>query len=367
VKTLYRYLLGQIVTTTLVAVMVLTSVFVLFNARKIFDLLVNHDVPVGDVLSMVLLLFPQALTFTIPWGFLIAILLVMGRFSQDLELQAVTASGIGLIPLIAPVVLFSIVVSFLCFYNNASLAPRSMTTFKYRVVDMGRNNPTAFLKAGEPITSFSGKRIYIGSKSGNRIEDVHVWELDKDNIPIRTIRAERGLISADLENLVLNVTLYEAALEERSEDGTRIDRIQAGLKAKQLPLTIPLGDALDTSRIQRNITIITVGQIGQRIFSQAGIDNLVPLLTELQKRLAFSFAPFTFCLIGIPLAIRVQRKETSIGVVLSLAVVISYYLLVFLAMTLQNKAEAWPDLIVWTPNFLFQGVGIALLYRANFR
>jgi lipopolysaccharide export system permease protein len=93
--------------------------------------------------------------------------------------------------------------------------------------------------------------------------------------------------------------------------------------------------------------------------------NAVPLLTEFQKRMAFSFAPFTFVLMGIPLAIRFHRKETSIGVLLSFGVVMAFYMMQILAMALKEKAVAYPELIVWLPNIIFQLVGFWLLWRAN--
>jgi len=63
---------------------------VLGNAfKQIFELLVNDEMPISLVFKMVGLLVPQALTFTMPWGILVAALIVFGRMSQDLELQAI--------------------------------------------------------------------------------------------------------------------------------------------------------------------------------------------------------------------------------------------------------------------------------------
>ena len=80
------------------AVAVLSLIIVLGNAfKQIFELLVNDELPISLIFKMVGLLIPQALTFTMPWGILVAALIVFGRMSQDLELQAIRAAGIGLV------------------------------------------------------------------------------------------------------------------------------------------------------------------------------------------------------------------------------------------------------------------------------
>lgn len=352
--------------TTFLAIGVMTFILVLGNAfQRVFDLLVNNDVPVNIIVEMILLLIPAALTFTVPWGFLIGILLVFGRMAHDHELTAIRAAGVGLAPFAAPIILLSLLLCGFSFYNNSFLAPEAMATFKKKLVDMGRENPTVFLRAEEPIDQFGKLRLYIDRKSGNRIEGVHIWELGEEGIPTRSIRADYGIIAANLPEKSLDITLYQARQEERGPDPTKITDIQTGLRASQLPLRVSLAHLLDTSRVEQNITVWTLDKIGTEIISPNGEFRLLPIITELQKRLAFSSACFTFCLVGIPIALMTQRRETSISFVVSLGIVVTYYLLVAFAKALEDDAAAYPELIIWVPNLIFQALGFWLLWKIN--
>jgi lipopolysaccharide export system permease protein len=86
---------------------------------------------------------------------------------------------------------------------------------------------------------------------------------------------------------------------------------------------------------------------------------------ELSKRFSFSLACLTFALVGIPLGITAQRKETSVGFVMSLVVSIAYFFFIVLADTLNNKPQMYPYLLMWLPNVIFIGYGWFLFKRLS--
>ena len=90
-----------------------------------------------------------------------------------------------------------------------------------------------------------------------------------------------------------------------------------------------------------------------------------PIRAKIHEQVAGSFACFGFALVGIPLAIRMHRRETNISFAIAILLVFIYYCFVLLGQGLSTRPEFAPHLIMWLPNFIFVAVGTVLLWRAN--
>ena len=94
----------------------------------------------------------------------------------------------------------------------------------------------------------------------------------------------------------------------------------------------------------------------------AGVDATA-INVEINQRIALALAPIAFMMLGMPLAIRTSRRETSIGLLLSVALGGLYYGGVLISDALRYNPQFYPQYVVWIPPLLFQLFGVVYLTK----
>ena len=89
------------------------------------------------------------------------------------------------------------------------------------------------------------------------------------------------------------------------------------------------------------------------------------LQVHIQKNFALAFSVFSLAVFGVPLAIQVGRKETYANLGIALVIAMTYYFLIIMVSWLEGVPSLRPDLLIWLPNLIFQGVGFWMIYRAS--
>ena len=78
-----------------------------------------------------------------------------------------------------------------------------------------------------------------------------------------------------------------------------------------------------------------------------------------------ALAVLSLALIGVPLGIRVSRRETSANFAVALLLTLGYYLLTVAVKSLDRHPEYRPDLLLWVPNLIALAIGAWLLRRVE--
>jgi len=344
---------------------VLTFLLVALNLFKVIEAILYTDVSMWITLKFVLLLIPFTLTLTIPTGLLAAVLIVFGRMSSDRELLALKASGVGLAPVVAPVIIISLFLSAFNFWLVASVTPECRKEQNEMLHEIVTDNPLSLFNPEVMLDKIPGWRIYFDKKSGSELSNPWLWRLDDQGHLTTSLRADRAVIQLDLEHQQLIMTLYHER-EEQYSSPTDVTKISPGASADQLEVGVSLNSFYE--RIQRRLSWMTLPEIKGVIDEMQNgptSELATPYLTEFQARFAFAMSSFTFVIVGIPLAIQTHRKETSVGVFLTILIGGVYMLLGVVGRALKAKAGLYPELIIWAPNYIFQGIGAWLFYRAN--
>ncbi len=85
--------------------------------------------------------------------------------------------------------------------------------------------------------------------------------------------------------------------------------------------------------------------------------------SELSRRFALGIAPVVFMLFGIPLGIHTSRRESNIGVAISLSVMILYYAFLIIAKSLSKRPEFYPHVIIWIPSLVCLAIAVGLIRK----
>ncbi len=370
-----RYVGRQVWSGTLMGVMVLSLVFVLGTVfKKLDQLLGDTSLPTDVVIQFIGLVVPFSLIFTIPWAFLTAILLSFGRMSADNELVSLRMTGMSMARICAPVFVIAAAMAGICFWVNLDLAPYAKNKTKRLFRDMALENPASLFQEGKVLDKFPGYRIYTGKRDGNKMQDLQIVELSSYKAG-RTIWARRaelritpGVLDFELEMrdaLIESVVMPPPGAGEPTMDH---------ISLKEFVLSFPLSRLKEkTDRV--NSDMKTTGALWDEVRTGVNSATNLPLdklgkadaLTELNKRFSLSLVCIAFVLVGIPLGITAQRRETAVGFLLSLGVAVGYYSFVIFADRMSEKPDAMPHLLMWLPNVIFIGLGLVLFWRLSRR
>ncbi|MEP6667947.1 MAG: LptF/LptG family permease [Chthoniobacter sp.] len=376
-KLIDRYVGGQLLLSSSLAVAVLSVVLVLGNIfKQLLELMVKNDTPIELILSFLAYILPFSLAFTIPWGFLTAVLLVFGKMSAENELIAFRANGVSIPRICYPVLFLSLICVGTCFWINIDVAPRAQAKMKEALYNIATSNPMAMFGADKVIDAFPSKKIYVESSKGPELSNLLVYEVSEDNQLIKVIFAHRGLLETDHEKKEILLHIFDARYEARDDDDVdNILKIKQGITMQESTLPISLEELHDKKR-GKGMGGMTTGELLERLNNEEKQAHMTEkerseeasaTRTEMSKRYSFSLASFAFALIGVPLAITAHRKETSIGFLLSLGVAVTYFFFIIIANSVRENASWHPEFLMWLPNILCIGGGGWLFFRMSRR
>ena len=359
-KTIERYVFGSFLSSFLLAFLVLSFVLTIALMVQIVGYIMD-GVPMSLVGEFCAVSLPETLQWSMPLALLVSSILVFSRMSADSEIAAMRACGVNILSVMKYPVLFAALCTLLGFWVNNEIVPRGhevRRTLKTRVsVETG----LSVLEPGRVIDDFPKVKIYFSRKEGNWLYDLVV--LDQSNAKVdRMITACKALVTqhgADVNLELYNMTVDPVDAEHRTM--ARANRFVYTLKDVIRKTTY-------FKRTKDYRTLELLGKIreceavaahppprkdedpraaeAKRAFV---LRELSGLKVEFSKRFVFAMASLCFVLVGIPLGIRSQRRESTVGMAISLAVSLGYYVVMILMLSCDEMYAARPWLFIWLP------------------
>lgn len=350
--------------TFLATLGILTFVMTIGVSFKVTELLAK-GVALGPLLTIFLAGIPSALMQAIPVSALVASLLVFGRLSADGEITGMRACGISLWEIIERPLSIATGLTVFCLINNYEFAPRGHYLQRSAMSMLARTDPVKLIEEGRFIDDFKDLSVYIGRKDGDKLHDIMIYDTTDKKID-REIRAKSGTIHQATNNLDLLVMLYDVRVDPF------FNQDKPGY-CSELPFVIKGSSGSDGyKRKQADFTFVELvkGTISPRALYPGLKGAAIPmqqsiLRVELNERFILALSCFTFVLLGVPLGIKAHRKESTIGIAISLGFLAAFFVFIILAESLAKHPAFFPELIIWVPIVVSLALGTVLIRRGN--
>jgi lipopolysaccharide export system permease protein len=364
-RILFRYLISEILPPFFIGLLAFTFILLIGRMLKLIELVVTRGVSPLQIGKLFSLILPTFLEMTVPMAFLLAILLGLGRMSQDQELLAMKASGVSPTQILWPTIFVALVIAAMTLALTMFVRPAANFALKKEIYNIAKSRIGTALKEKVFNDDFPKILIYVEEiiPPGNTAQGVLIVD-NRDNRREDIILGKVARISTDEETNSLGLRLFDGSIYER--DATRggfsqtrfnIYDFKVGLEElvgpvrqrESGPKEMPLADLLSSI------------QTKQSRGTQAIAERM-----ELHQRISFGFVPLIFCLLGVSLTLlpRTSRSNRSWGVMLCFFWLLAYYALLSFGKALGDKNVLHPIPAVWLPNLVVGGIAIHFFKQA---
>ena len=357
-----RYIIGATLPYVLLSLLMLTAVLFAQQAERLAEVILYVDLPFSLLAGIGAALLPGVLIFTIPMATLAGIVIGFSRMGTDSEIVAMRAAGIGTWTMLWPVLLMGLLLSGATTYTLWQEAPQAARDLE-RAALQG-----ALAKLDSPVeprTFSTLPRYVIYVRDGDKTQGV--WgrvfiftQLADNSTEIFTSRSGRIDSSGDKAELVLADVLAtkfpsSGAANQKSYVVERSDQLRVAINTGRADLIQRLNqrdsdaDSMDWNELRKQAA---TGSATERREAER----------TLYRRIALSISPLVFSLLAGALGLRVRRGGRSIGVLLSLIIVIVYYLISLLGESLARIGTVSAFSGAWVATaFMLMLSGIFLL------
>ena len=360
-RILDRYVFREVIPSFILGIFVFTFVILLNEILRFAQRLVTQSASLSDTLGILLNLLPSVLCLTIPMGFLLGVLVALGRLAADSEVIAMRASGVSLYRLLIPVLFAATLAWGATSYLIIDVLPDSnqrvrQLFFKVLTSHAGTEvRPRVFYDRLFPNLMFL---VLDTPTDTDYWENVILADLSDPQSP-RVTFADQGRLLIDPEERTVTFYLRDAELHQVSH--RRPAEYQRQL-SKEIFLPLPAETFFppEDINVPRGARELSLAQL-RTSYRET---ELPVYSTEIHKKFSIPFACFVFGVLGLALGIRNRRDGRSWGFIMSLTVIFIYYVLIDIGENMAIAARLSPFWGMWTPNIVIGAGAVALLVRA---
>ncbi|WP_082813171.1 LPS export ABC transporter permease LptF [Sphingopyxis terrae] len=355
-----RYIARLIFFPMLGTLVLSAMLLVLEKMLRLFDFVATEGGPVSVVWRMLANLIPEYLSLGIPIGLMLGILLAFRRLATSSELDVLRGVGMSFGRLMRVPYAFAFALALLNLAIVGFIQPYARYAYEGLRFELRSGALGASIKVGEftKLGSRMTLRIEQSYNEGRNLRGIFVRGENKDGQSVSATAAEgQFLATDDPDTIILRLTRGVLIHESPKFAVPRV----LTFDSHDLPIPLPKIEAFRTrGGADRELTIPELLVVGH--------DQAEPLATRLESRANFHFrivevvSMFFIPLMAIALAIPPKRSTSSLGVFLSIVLLVTQHKINEYAEALGARGAVDPLLALWIPLLLFGALAVWMYY-----
>jgi len=360
VRILTRYILGEILSYTLIGCAIFTFILFMRDLNHILEAVVRNSSTFESIAEVFIFNLPNTFKVTIPMAVLVGILLGLSRLAADSEIIAMRASGLGIGYFVRVASFVAVGGTLLGLANSLYVAPRANRAILDMQQELETSQASFEIQPRVFYEDFRNAVLYVqnvrGGTGASNWDQVFMADVSDPGNPIITTAASATVVNDSTLELLM-----------RLRDGSRHETVvgqptQYNISTFQktdLPLSLSPQSEMHLGRMDTAIYALPMVALEKRTH---GLDGRRFLL-ELHTRFSYPVACLVLMLVGVPLGVISRRGGKSSGLVFTVLLVLLYYILSYTGIALSRQGKLSPFLGVWMANLLFAAVGSFLLWQ----
>ncbi|MFW5976347.1 MAG: LptF/LptG family permease [Bacillota bacterium] len=347
-----KYIFKQVIYPFLVGVFLISVIMVSNYLFQLTDLIILKNIQIIKVLRLLLYRMPEIMVQTFPMAILFSTMYSLGRLSRENEFTALRMGGISLYRLLLPLIIFGILVTGMTFYINERIVPWTNHKAQNIVRQSVLKEANPDIEENVFFEGPEGRLFYVDNYNDNNsiLKNVVIFEKSNDNKYPQIITANRGEVKEQSWQLEEGIT--------HSYDNNGNLELETDFKVMEIKIGEEMGEFFGN---QKTPSEMSRQELKKEIalFKRSGID-VTSLVVEYHLKLAISFVPLIFILIGTPLSLS-NNDSRALSIIFTIVIIFLYYFLLSLFRSLGKNKMIPPLIAAWMPNLIFSLVGVFLI------
>ncbi|MFW0883916.1 LptF/LptG family permease [Candidatus Acidulodesulfobacterium sp. H_13] len=361
-STVDRYIFKQMIFPFVFGLLIFTFSVTINRILLLTQMVLNEGISVLAVLKLASLTIPDFMIITLPVSFLLAVLAVFGKMTQDNEIAALTASGVSIFRLTKPVIIFALIPLSISIFFSFYMAPRFNFFFRVLAVKEVKNAALSALKKNAFTDRFGNLKIFVKDVNTNKNTLKGIFILNKVGSEPETLIAKRGIITYNQKQNTLSLYLKNGIIQNQNPYSKNFwilhfDDYKINIKLRGL--SFPGKNS--------SVHFLTFPQLARRYLSEHNRKLKSMYLVYMYKKIAIPMAALLFVFIGLPLGMLMEKRSLFLAIFYTIIIVVIYYVLFTSGFYLSLRNQLDPFIGTWGADLFLVVLGIILYTKAFLR